>query len=256
MPRAVAPAIVGFVLLLGQCLAAVGMEVRIIVATPMKAAITDLAAQFERLTGNRVVVESAAAPSIKKMIDGGANFDAIILASGLFDEMTKQGKIESGTATPVARVGIGIAIRAGAPRPDLSSVDALKKSLRAAKLIAFTDPATGSAGGVNAARAIDRLGMTDELKSRVRVYPTGTFPRPLVEGEVDLWLTQTSEIVQSPGVAAAGALPPELQNYTIYVAGMLPGAKETKVVRNFISFVAAPNAMPALKAMGMEPAGR
>ena len=125
--------IVGFALLLGQCLTAHGMEARVIVATPMKAATTELAAQFERATGNKIVVESAAAPSIKKMIDGGAKFDAIILASEFFKELSEQGKIEPGTATPVARVGIGIAIRAGAPRPDIGSIDALKNSLKAAK---------------------------------------------------------------------------------------------------------------------------
>ena len=255
MPRA-GSTIVGFALLLGQCLTAHGMEARVIVATPMKAATTELAAQFERATGNRIVVESAAAPSIKKMIDGGAKFDAIILASELFEELSGQGKIEPGTATPVARVGIGIAIRAGAPRPDIGSIDALKNSLKAAKLIGFTDPASGSAGGVNAAAAIERLGMTGELKSRIRVYPPGTFPRPLVQGEVDLWLTQMSEIAQSPGVSAAGVLPPELQNYTTYVAGMLTDAKDTKVARSLIAHFTTPSAIAALEAMGMEPATR
>jgi molybdate transport system substrate-binding protein len=249
-------AIVGFALLLGQSPAAHGMEARIIVATPMKAAITELAAQFERATGNRIVVESAAAPAIKKMIDGGAKFDAIILASELFKELSGRGKIDPVTATPVARVGIGIAIRAGAPRPDLGSIDALKNSLKAANGIGFTDPASGSAGGVNAAAAIDRLGMTAELKSRIKVYPPGSFPRPLVQGEVDLWLTQTSEIVQSAGVSVGGVLPSELQNYTIYVAGVMIGAKDTKIARGLIGHFAALSAVEALKAMGMEPAAR
>ena len=248
--------IVGLALLLGQCLAAHGMEARVIVATPMKAATTELAAQFERATGNRIIVESAAAPAIRKMLDGGAKFDAIILASELFKELSGQGRIEPGTASPVARVGIGIAIRAGASRPDVGSIDALKNSLRAAKLIGFTDPASGSAGGLNAAAAIERLGMTGELKSRIRVYPPSTFPGPLVQGEVDLWLTQMSEIAQSPGVSAAGALPPELQNYTTYVAGMLTDAKDTKIARSLIAHFTTPDAIAALKAMGMEPAAR
>ena len=252
----VGSAIVGFALLLGQSLTAQSMEARIIVATPMKAATTELAAQFERATGNRIIVESAAAPTIKKMIDGGAKFDAIILASELFKELSGQGKIDPGAATPVARVGIGIAIRAGAPRPDLGSIDALKNSLKAANAIGFTDPASGSAGGVNAAAAVERLGMTAELKSRIKVYPPGTFPRPLVQGEVDLWLTQTSEIVQSTGVSVAGVLPSELQNYTIYVAGVLTDAKDTKIARGLVSHLAASGAAEALKAMGMEPAPR
>src|SRR5262245_18244296 len=128
MPRA-GITIVGFVLLLAQHITAVhGMEARVIVATPMKAATTELAAQFERATGNRIVIESAAAPSIIRMIDGGAKFDVIILASELFKELSGQGKIEPDTSTPVARVGICIAIRAGALRPDTGSIDALKNS--------------------------------------------------------------------------------------------------------------------------------
>jgi molybdate transport system substrate-binding protein len=249
-------AIVGFALLLGQCLNAHGMEARVVVATPMKAATTELAAQYERASGNRIIVESAAAPSIKKMIEGGAKFDAIIVASEFFEELSKQGRIEPGTAAPVARVGIGIAIRAGAPRPDVGSIDALKAYLKAAKAIGFTDPASGSAGGVNAAAAIERLGMTGELKSRIRVYPPGSFPRPLVQGEVDLWLTQMSEIAQSPGVSAAGVLPPRLQNYTTYVAGMLTDAKDTKIARGLIAHLTTPDAIAALKALGMEPATR
>ena len=98
--------------------------------------------------------------------------------------------------------------------------------------------------------------MAAELKSRIKVYPPGTFPRPLVQGEVDLWLTQTSEIVQSAGVSVAGVLPSELQNYTTYVAGVLTDAKDTKIARRLIGHFVAPSAVEALKAMGMEPAAR
>ena len=98
--------------------------------------------------------------------------------------------------------------------------------------------------------------MTNELKPRIKVVPARYVPRPLVQGEVDLWLTQMSEIVQSPGVSAAGALPPDLQNYTIYVAGMLTDAKDTKIARGLIGHLITTRAIAALKAMGMEPATR
>jgi molybdate transport system substrate-binding protein len=241
--------------LLGTTAIAGAANIKVVGSVAVKGLISELVTQFERASGDTVITEFEPGPFVKKKIDAGETFDVAILTPNLIDELIKNVVVDGETVTAIARTGVGVAVRAGTPQPDLSSVDALKSSLRAASSIGFTDPSTGAAGAVYVVKMIERLGMTDELKSKIKTYAAGSggFPKAIIDGEVEIWLTQISEIVPVAGIELAGPLPRELQFFTVFTAGVATNAKDTRAVRELLKYFTSPSVAPLIKAKGMEP---
>src|SRR5262245_14185852 len=149
---------------------------------------------------------------------------------------------------------MGVAVRAGAPKPDISTPEALKRTLLAAKSIVYTDPALRSPSGVHFARVLERLGIAEEMKPKSKLHDGTTFNAELVaRGEIEIAVQQISEILPVQGVELAGPLPGDLQLTTVYAAGIGTAAKEPAVAKEFIKFLLSPSAAAVINAKGMEP---
>jgi molybdate transport system substrate-binding protein len=223
-------------------------EIKVLASTAVKTTLEELAPQFEKATGNKVGITFAPATVLKTKIDEGAAFDVAILAAPVTDSLAGSGKIEL-PATTIAHSGIGVAIRKGAPKPDISTTEAFKQALLNAKSIGFTG---AGATGAYLKTLFEKLGIADELKPRLKSLQ-GAAGEAAASGEVEIGMTQISEILPYAGAELVGPLPPDIQSYTYFSAAAATATKEADVAKAFIKFLAAPSALAVIKAKGMEP---
>ena len=245
-------AAVGLVLLLAlaQASAAQTAEIKVLCSTGLKAVMEELVPQFERTTKHKVVVEYGVSAALKERIERGEPFDLVVLTPTLIDDLIKQGKIAAGTRTSLARTGMAIAIRAGARRPDISTSDALKRTLVDAKSIAY---AKEGASGVYFAALVQRLGIAEALKSKSKLTVTGEeVSQAVVSGEAELGILPVSEILPVRGAEILGTFPADVQGYAVMVGGVGANAKDTSAAKDLIKFVTAPAALSVIKKKGME----
>ncbi len=234
------------VILAGMAQAA---EIRVLSTNGVKTVVEELAPQFEKVTQHKLVVRFAPAAELKAEIEKGAAFDLAILTAAATDDLLRQGKLTSATRADVAKSGAGVAIRKGAPRPDLSSADAFKRSLLAAKSIAYVGV---GATGANMTRIFERFGIAAEMKAKTRVLSGVSAPEAVAKGEAELGFTQVSEILPVAGAELAGPLPPEVQVYTVFSGAVGAGARQPAAAEAFLKFLTAPAAGPVIRAKGME----
>ena len=230
-------------------------EIKVLSAVAMKPALDDIARDFERRTGHRVAMAYATAGLVRDRIRDGETVDVAILPRSAFDPLLTGGKIAPDSAVSVARSLVAVAVRKGAPQPDISSPEALKRSLLAAKSIVYPDPTKGGATGIHAARVIERLGITEEMKPKTTLTPAGEYAEIVARGEAEIAIVQPMVILSVPGVELVGPLPEELQNKTdfVFMAGVGAKAKEAEVAQAFIEYLLAPDGARVIKAKGMEP---
>jgi molybdate transport system substrate-binding protein len=174
----------------------------------------------------------------------------IILTPSLINELIKQGKVADGSAVNVARAGIGVAVKKGAPRPDISSVDAFKRALLNAKSIAYT---TAGQSGLQFAKVIENLGIADQVKAKGKTVPGGSAGELIVKGEADMAVQLIPELMAVRGIRVVGPFPKEIQSYVVLTAGISANAKDKAAAQALIGFLTAPSAVPVIKAKGMEP---
>src|SRR5947207_204053 len=232
--------------------AAQGANVKILTAGAMKAVVLELVPQFEKETGHKAVVENDTAGGLAKRIEGGEAFDAVVVTPGVIDDLGKTGKVVADSRANVARVGVGVVVKEGAPLPDISSVDAFKRALIAAKSVAYIDPASGGSSGIYLTGLFDKLGIAAEIKPKAKLKQGGYVAELIANGEADLGLHQISEILPVKGVKLVGPLPAEIQNYTTYAAAVGADAKQGEAARALIKLLTGPAAESVLKARGME----
>jgi molybdate transport system substrate-binding protein len=232
-------------------------EVTVISAVAVKSALDELAANFGRSTGDKVTIIYAVAGEVIKRVQAGESADVTILPKPRMDELVQQGKVLAGSTVNFASAAVGMAVRAGAAKPDISSLDALKRSLLAAKSISYADPAKGGVSGIHFARVLERLGIADEMKPKTKLSQSlEASPWDLAaRGEVEITVAMVSELLPVGGVDFVGPLPPELQNKTdfVYVAGILARAKQPSAGKALIQFISDPGAGPVVKSKGLEP---
>jgi molybdate transport system substrate-binding protein len=234
-------------------------ELRILCAGAMHPVLDELMGELGRLSGRRVVARFASSGGVKARVQDGEAADVVITTSAAIEELGRQGKVIPMSATAVARSAIGVAVRSGAARPDIGSVDAFRLALRQARSIAIADPATGSPSGNHLARVLDRLGMTPELGSRI-VWVGGAAGGVVVvgdvvaRGEADIGLQQIGEILAVPGIDLVGALPTALQHVTVFSAAVAATASDASLSRRVIDFLSSPTAASVINRKGMEPA--
>jgi molybdate transport system substrate-binding protein len=234
---------------------AFGAELNVMSSGGFTAAYRDLLPEFERATQNKVVTASGAsmggAPdSIPSRLQRGEPADVVIMAGPALDELIKQGKVVAGSRVDLARSIIGMAVRAGAPKPDISSVDALKRTLLQAKSIAYS----ASASGVYLSKELfPRLGIADQIKGKSKRIESERVGTVVARGDAEIGFQQVSELLPIQGIDYVGPLPPEVQQVTVFSAGVAVGAKEPDAGRALIKFLSSPAAAPAIKKSGLEP---
>jgi molybdate transport system substrate-binding protein len=221
-----------------------------------KQVLTALLAQYETESGNKVnVTYQTVGQHLKLIASGHETFDVAVLTPEAIDSLTKEGKIAAGSRADLAKTGIGVVVKAGAPLPDISTVDAFKRALLAAKSVAYIDPAAGGSSGIYVGKLLERLGIAKEVNAKAVLVHGGEVATHIVDGEAELGIHQISEILPVKGATLVGPLPAEIQNYTVYSAGVGAAAKDRTAAGDLIKFLSGPHALPIIKAKGMEPAG-
>jgi molybdate transport system substrate-binding protein len=237
------------------CEAANAAEIRVMISGGLTAAYRELVPQFERSSGNKVV--TAFGPSmgttenaIPVRLARGEPADVLIMVGYALDDLAKQGKVVAGSQVELVRSPIGIAVRAGAPKPDISSVDALRRTLLAAKSVAYSD----SASGVYVQNELfKRLGIADEMKGKSRMIPAEPVGEVVARGDAEIGFQQISELKPVSGIDIVGPLPSEVQKITVFSAGIATNAKEPAAGKALIDFLASPAAAPVLINSGLTP---
>jgi molybdate transport system substrate-binding protein len=230
-------------------------EIKVLTAGAFKETLLALLPDFEKQSGHKVIVQNDTVGALSKRIEGGEFFDLGVLTPKAVDDLAGKGKFVAGTRQNLARVGVGVMVKAGAPKPDISSVDAFKKALLAAKSVAYIDPASGGSSGIYVAGLLDKLGIADQVKPKAKLKKGGHVADLIVSGEAELGIHQISEIVPVKGVTLVGPLPSEIQNYTTYAAGIGASAKQAEAAKALIKALTGPAAANVLKSRGMEAAG-
>jgi len=224
-------------------------EIRVWTARAIATVLAEVGGEFERATGHTLIVTSDLPPAFLRRLNADEPFDLFISGSAPVDEWIRNGKIVAETRTDLARSGIGVEVRAGSRKPDISTVEAFKRALLNARSIAYLR--VGS--GVYLEGLLERLGISKALESKV-VRPESDIVSELVaKGEVELGMTVVTQILTTPGVDFVGPLPPELQSYVTFVAGISSRSKAPAATRDLIQFLTGPRARAVMKAQGMEP---
>ena len=214
-------------------------EVRVISAGAVRAIVTEMARAYEKETGHMVTLTFGTVGIVRQKMAADPA-DVVIMTDVAVDESARQGAIVGGSRVDIARTGMGVGVREGAPRPDISSTEAFKQTLLAARSIVYVDPAQGATSGIHFASVLQRLGIADAMKPKTTLVPGG-YPAELVaKGEVELVVHQISEIVPVKGVTLVGPLPKDLQKVTTYSAGVAAKTTSAELARGFIAFLTRP----------------
>ena len=245
-------------LLLAATLASPGTiaaEIRVMTSGGFTAAYNDLTPGFERATGNKVLTaygasQGGAPDSIPSRLARGEPVDVVILAAPALDELIRNGKVVEGSRVDLVRSTIGMAVRAGAPKPDIGSVEALKRTLVDARSIAYS----ASASGVYLSTELfPRLGLAEQLKDKAKRIESERVGAVVARGDAEIGFQQVSELLPIAGIDYVGPLPPEVQKVTVFAAGIAVGAREPDAARALVKYLSSPAVAPAIAKTGLEP---
>jgi molybdate transport system substrate-binding protein len=234
--------------------AASAAEIKVLTTGAFKSVVMALVPEFEKQTGHKVVVDNGTVGQVIKMVDGGATFDVLVLSPKGIEDYIKSGKVVAGSRVVLAKVGVGVMVKEGAPKPDISSVEAFKQALLKAKSVGYIDPASGGSSGIYVADLLTKLGIADQIKPKAKLQQGGHVSDLVKSGEAEIGIHQMSEIVGQPGVTLVGPLPAEIQNYTTYAVGISATARDAAVAKAFIQTLSGPAAATVLAKKGMDKA--
>jgi molybdate transport system substrate-binding protein len=232
---------------------AAAADVKVLTAGAFKQVILALAPAFTQETGNKLSIENDTAGALTKRIESGEAFDLVVLPPNVLAELAAKGRVVAGSARDLARVGIGVVVKQGAPAPDIATLAAFKQSLLDAKSIAYIDPKAGGSSGVYVSKLFERLGIADQVKAKAVLVQGGAVAEHIADGEADIGIHQISEILAVKNISLVGPLPAEIQNYTTYGAAVSASAKEPRTAQAFLDKLTGPEAAAVLKQKGMEP---
>jgi molybdate transport system substrate-binding protein len=226
------------------------VEIKVLSTQATEEAYRELVPQFEKTSGHKVTTIFTGTLDLQKRIAAGETYDLILMAGPAIDDFIKAGTIVPGSRVDIAKSGVGVAVRAGAPKPDISSTEAVKKTLLAAKSIGYS---TGPSG-VYLTGLFQRLGVADQVKPKLKQTPTGIFVGSIVaNGEAEIGFQQVSELSHFAGVDFVGPLPADIQQITVFSSGIQVGAKQVDAANAWVKFLTAPAAASAFKSRGLEP---
>ena len=228
-------------------------DVNVISSNALKTVLEELAPAFEKATEHKLVFKWGAAVPLKAEIEKGAAFDLAVLTVAGIDDLIKQGKLVGATRTALANSGAGVAVRRGAPKPDIGTVEAFKRALLNAKSVAYVEQ---GGTGIYLKALLPRLGIADALKDRIKLLPPeNPAAHAIANGEAEIGMTQISEILPYAGAELVGPLPAEIQVTTSFAAAVGASARQSEGAKALIKFLTAPAAAPVFKAKGLDPAG-
>lgn len=241
---------VGLTVLLVQPVIERPTEIKVFTTRAIATVLDKVGPEFERATGHKLSVTTDIAIKMVRRIQAGEPFDFLVAAPEQIDGLIRNGKITADTRTNLARSGIGVEVRAGARKPDISSVEAFKRALLNAKSIAYLREGQS---GVYLAAMIERLGLAEALNSKVTRPESDIVSELVAKGEVELGMVVVTQILTTPGVALVGLLPPELQSYVVFAAGVSTNSRASSAAKDLIKFLTGPSAITVMKSQGMEP---
>jgi molybdate transport system substrate-binding protein len=225
-------------------------DIKVLSTQATEEAYKELVPQFERASGHKVATVFTGTLDLQKRIGAGESHDLIIMAGPAIDDFIKSGKVVAGSRVDLAKSGVGVGVPAGAPKPNIGTVDALKQTLLAVKSIGYS---TGPSG-VYMVGLFQKLGVADAVKPKLKQTPTGVFVGTIIANrEVEIGFQQVSELSQFPGVDYVGPLPKDVQETTVFSAGLQVGGKETEAAKALVKFITAPAAASAYTRRGLEP---
>jgi len=225
-------------------------EIRVLSTQATEEAYRELVPQFEMATGHKVSTIFTGTLDVQKRLAAGENYDMIIMAGPAIDAQIKVGKAVAGSRVDIAKSGVAVGVPAGAPKPDISTTEALKKTVLAAKSIGYS---TGPSG-VYIMNLFERLGVADQVKDKLKQTPTGVFVGTIIANrEVEIGFQQVSELGNFPGVDYVGPLPADVQQTTVFSSGIIVDAKEPEAAKALVKFLTTSEAGAAFKKRGMEP---
>jgi molybdate transport system substrate-binding protein len=230
-------------------------ELKVYSTIGVRSAAEGLFSQFETASGHRLTVTWGTAPMLVKRIESGETADVLVLSRAGLDTLSKQGKVLAGSEAPLASSGVGIAVKAGASKPDISTPEALKQTLLNAKSIAYSEPSAGGASGVYFEKLLERMGIAAEMRPKTKYPPPGGFTATLlVSGEAELAVQQKPELLHISGVEIVGLLPGDLNLITAFAAGLMPSSKNAEEGKALIAALRSPQAAAVFRAKGLDPA--
>ena len=247
--RCFALALAALLIAASHCRAA---DVLVLTAGAFKPVLQSLAPAYEAKTHTTLAISNDTAGGVAARVQRGEPFDLVVLPIQAMNILAAQGKMVAELVTPVAKAGIGAAVKQGAPVPDIGSVEAFKRTLLAVPSVAYVDPAAGASSGIYLAKLFDRMGIGDAIRRKTVLVPGGLVGSRVANGEVALGLQQISELRAVSGVTFVGPLPAELQNYTIYAAAIPASAQSPAAGRALLAQLRSESAEQALKASGLE----
>ena len=253
----VAAAHIGCMFLLVLGIKAEAAELTVLSAFGMQSVMEDLGPKFERATSHKLAISFATGGATVKRAQDGETADVVIALRQGIDGLVKDGKAAADNVTVLARSGIVVIVRKGAPKPDISSPDALQRTLLAAKAISYVDPASGGASGIHFAKVLERLGIANEMQSKT-VFPNPKTPAAVgvvvANGEAEIGVHVIQEVMSVAGIEIVGPLPGDLQNTIVFAAAIMASAKDATAAKALIDFLRTPESAEVIKAKGMEPA--
>jgi molybdate transport system substrate-binding protein len=238
-----------FVMFAGMVHAA---EIRVLSTQATEEAYRELVPQFEKASGHKVTTVFTGTLDANKRLAAGETYDLLIMSAPSIEEHIKAGKVVPGSRVDLAKSGVGVGVKAGAPKPDISTTEALKKTVLAAKSIGYS---TGPSGNYMIG-LFQRMGIADEIKPKLKLKqtPTGVFVGTIIaSGDAEIGFQQVSELSHFAGVDYVGPLPADAQQFTTFSSGIMAGAKEADAANALVKFITAPAAAAAFKKRGMEP---
>ena len=224
-------------------------EIKVIASPGVRGAVSDLVPQFERATGHKVVTDFVVIAIIKRRIEAGEAFDIAIPSPELIDDLIKQGRVAADTRTVFGRTGLGVVARKGIPKPDISTVDAFKRTLLNAKSVGHSKEGQT---GVNFLIVLDRLGIAAEMKPKLKTYEGNQMAEAIEKGTEEIGVTGMGPVLEMKDAQILGGLPPEIQRYVNFSAGVSANSKEPEAARALLKFMMAPEAAAVPRARGLE----
>ena len=225
------------------------VEIKVFTTRAIMTVLEKAGPEFERATGHRLNVTTDIAIRMVRRIQAGEPFDFLVASPSQIDALVKEGKIAADTRTNLTRSGIGVQVRAGAPKPDIGSVEAFKRALLNARSIGYLKEGQS---GVYLATLLERLGIADAIASKVTRPDTDIVSELVAKGEIELGMVVITQIMTTPGVELVGPLPPEIQSYITFAGGVSTAAKAPEAARELLKFLRGPAALPVITSQGME----
>jgi molybdate transport system substrate-binding protein len=228
-------------------------DLTVLTAGAYKNVVAAMIPAFEADTGDKVILRNDTTGALIRRIEAGEPFDVVLISPSGLDQLAKAAKIVADSETKVAKVGVGVAVKQGAPKPDISTVAAFKAAMLGARSVAYIDPAAGGSSGIYVAKLFKTLGIADAIAPKAVLVNGGLAAEAVVDGRADIVVHQISEILAVPGATLVGPLPAEIQSETVYAGAVAVASGSKDAAQALLATLAGPAARAVLSAKGMEP---